>query len=151
MLSLTACWGPNRSAQREEGIHNEIIKYVLWTDHYFYEFGEPVQVRFKLTNISNETLILQSPLGTEPVVDVIIQTGPYLSPTEKHTWSQSHPEDVVSTLVLEPGESYVIEWSQVLSQDQTDYGVEARWFDNYSADRMISLPISHHNPIKGMP
>lgn len=129
LISLTACLTPGRGSQTVSGVANKVIGFELWTDHDSYEAGEPVNVRVKLTNVSNTTVTLRGKSGTESIVDIFIQRGPRFDPIEKLVWSRENPDSVLYTLTLAPGESYQVEWTQVLSTSDS-YGIFVDWLDD---------------------
>lgn len=145
LFSLTACLTPGRGAQVFDGTANKVIAFELWTDHQVYEFGESVNVRVKLTNVSDQAVTLQSRSGVDPVVDIVIQRGPDQNPTEQWILSQENPNNVLYALTLAPGESYEVEQIQVLSVSGT-YSVRAKWLDNFGYQRISSLPILYDVP-----
>ncbi len=141
LLSLTACFPPGRGAKTLKGTTpDRVLSIELWTDHEGYEFGEPVNVRAKLTNISGQTVTLRSKSGIDPVVDIVIGGGP--NATEQRVWSQEQPGDVLYILTLAPGESYEVEWTQNLSVPGS-YGVKVIWIDNAGYRRTSALGISY--------
>ena len=143
LLSLTACFPPGRGAQTFKGTTpDRVLSIELWTNHEVYEFSEPVNVRAKLTNISSEVVHLRSKSGSDPVMDIIIETSTSAEPMEELTWSQAHPDDVLYILELAPGKSYELQWSQVLSQRRS-YRVKVLWVDHANYLRDSWLPISY--------
>lgn len=139
-FSVAGCIVRERSTQRVGGVANNVIAFELRTDHEFYESGEPVNVHVALTNVTDQVITLQSKTGVDPVLDLHIQRGPDQNPIEKRVWSDEHPDDVRYTLTLEPGESYEVEWTQVLSTSDV-YSVGAVWIDSASAQRKGSISI----------
>jgi len=143
LVGLTACFPPGRSAQTLEGrTPDRVLSIELWIDHEQYDFGEPVNVRAKLTNISGQAVNLTSTSGRDPVMDIIIETSTSMEPMEKLIWSQNNPDDVLYTLGLAPGEAYELQWSQVLSQRRS-YRVKVAWVDHSSYPRDSWLSISY--------
>jgi hypothetical protein len=99
-----------------------VIEARIQSDHWYYEFGEPVHIRVMLKNVSRKVQILGNETG--PVVDIsLMRSG------EAHEWAQEHPNDVKRQVTLKPGESYVIEWV-VTPTLQATYNVNAWWADS---------------------
>ncbi|HEY4689170.1 MAG TPA: hypothetical protein VIK33_07640 [Anaerolineae bacterium] len=143
LLSLTACFPPGRGAKTlQDRTPDRVLSIELWIDHEQYDFGEPVNVRAKLTNISGQVVNLTSTSGNDPVMDIIIRTTAVYEPEERLIWSHDHPDDIVYTLELAPGESYELEWSQVPSQ-RRGYAVEVPWVDHTGYRSVSSLAISY--------
>lgn len=141
LLSLTACFPPGRGAKTlHDWTPDRVLAIDLWIDHEQYDFGEPVNVRAKLTNISGEVVHLRSKSGSDPVMDIIIETSTSAEPMEELTWSQAHPDDVLYILELAPGQSYEIRWSQALSQ-RRGYRVKVPWVDHtgYLRDSWLAI------------
>lgn len=67
--------------------------------------GDRVNMRFKVENTRDYTIVLESP--TTPVMDMLIHVvgGPDLL-----TWSSQNPDKVQHRLEWKPGETKTIEW-----------------------------------------
>lgn len=91
---------------------SQIVQYKtkLRTDRKFYDFGEPVRLSFEITNVFTQTVMLRSTSPITPVVDLMLQR---ITPTgggDFYIWSKAHPDQTRQTVVLNPGESYTLEW-----------------------------------------
>jgi len=143
LVGLTACFPPGRDAKTLlDRTPDRVLSVELWIDHEQYDFGEPVNVHAILTNISGQVVNLISKSGSDPVMDIIIRTTAVYEPEERLVWSHDHPDDVLYTLELAPGEAYELEWSQVPSQ-RRGYAVEVPWIDHTGYLRVSSLGISY--------
>jgi hypothetical protein len=98
------CAGEQRSAGD--------LELQICTDKREYQFGETVQVRWQIRNISNEVLTLDG--GEKPAMDIYITEwipasaeGEAEHYAEEH-WSDTHPYE--TQIQLEPGGTYLIEW-----------------------------------------
>jgi hypothetical protein len=127
VLGLLACNGIRIGGGRDPrdpiSLADEVpnlYKLEIWSAHEQYEFGEPVQLRAMVMNLSKKDLKVE--LETEPIIDIVV-----FSRTEadaEKVWSQEHPDQVRHTLTLAPNESYVVEWSLTLSQrDRYDISI----------------------------
>ena len=112
---------PVRSTDRLPGV----IEAEIWSDHWHYDFGEPVRVRVTLKNVSREIQILGGKGENEgkPAVDILMRGG-----IEDYWWSQAYPDKVKNVVTLKPGKAYVVEWV-VTPTLQAQYGFTAWWAD----------------------
>jgi hypothetical protein len=94
--------GCTSSAQMHTAKYNYLI-LKLWSDRSRAQVGEPVRVRFTVTNEGGDTW-LESP--DTPVMDIVVDVvgGPQLL-----AWSDQNPDKVVHRLEWKPGESKTIE------------------------------------------
>jgi hypothetical protein len=84
----------------------------MWTDHQGYEFGDPVTMGVTLTNVTKETMVLQSQSGDTAVVDIEIEAVRNVGDAPiVFQWSKENPDKVQRTITLAPGESYVVTWT----------------------------------------
>jgi len=113
---------------------DHILATELWTDHEFYERGEPVHIHARVTNNSEQEITLRSPSEAVPVVDIVIERGPALTPIELRVWSQEQPDEVVYSRILRAGESYEVEWTVQFSQAD-GYSVDMTWLDHFGYTR----------------
>jgi hypothetical protein len=112
-----------------------LILATLQTDHYCYESSEPILVNFTLENVSADIVMLGT--GEATVVDVIVYND-----TNQYFWSKIHTESLpVTSLQLEPGEIYEIEWSADVPSD-IDYTVKGIWLWEKGSQSEIFLSIS---------
>jgi hypothetical protein len=146
LLSLTACYDPDRGAGTlRDTTPDHVLTIEISTDHVAYKFGEPVNIRAKLTNISSQAIFLQSQSGKEPILNVIFQRGPYDAPIERHDWSQEHPDQVKYTLQLAPTESHEIEWT-LMPVARSVYIIVVPWVDNLGYSGTSGFGISYDVP-----
>jgi hypothetical protein len=68
--------------------------------------GEPVSMRFTVTNTGQRPLVYETP--DEAVMDITVQV---VGGETLLVWSQQNPDKVSHRLEWQPGESKVIEWT----------------------------------------
>ena len=125
LLLAAGCASNLREPVRSTNSLTSVIEAEIRSDHWYYEFGEPVRVRVTLKNVSREIQVLGGKGENEnmPVVEIQMR-----SDAEDRWWSQEHPDDVKRVVTLRPGESYIIEWSMTPTL-QTSYSFGAWWAD----------------------
>jgi hypothetical protein len=114
-LCLALQIGCNPSAQMHTAKYNYLI-LKLWSDRSRARVGEPVRIRFTITNEGGDTWI-ESP--TTPVMDISVKVvgGPRLL-----TWSSQNPDKVQHRIEWRPGETKTIEWAWVPKPEDIAYG-----------------------------
>jgi hypothetical protein len=125
LLLAAGCIDTSRNPVRSTNSLTGVVEAEIQSDHWYYEFGEPVRIHVALKNVSREIQLLGGKGENEnkPVVDVRMRVG-----TEDHWWSQEHPNDVKYLVTLKPGEAYVVEWI-VTPTLQATYDFAAWWAD----------------------
>jgi len=115
VLSLVMQVGCTPSAQMHTAKYNYLI-LKLWSDRSRAQVGEPVRIRFTVTNEGGDTW-LESP--DTPVMDIVVQVvgGPDLL-----TWSSQNPDKVAHRLEWKPGETKVIEWVWIPREEDIAVG-----------------------------
>jgi hypothetical protein len=131
-LALTVVLAGCVDASRERSIRTEGLQKIytidLSTDHQHYEFGEQVQLRTALTNISEYTLTFGSESEAMPAIDVKVNGWPSSVAPEERTWSQENQAQVRTFVVLAPQESYIVTWTLSLSY-KAQYRIDVLWTD----------------------
>lgn len=79
-------------------------------DRKYYDFGQPIRLRFEITNLFTQTVTLRSTSPITPVVDLMLQRIPPAEGAGRYLWSEAHPDRARQTVTLNPGESYTVEW-----------------------------------------
>ncbi len=82
------------------------LKYALCTDKATYQYGEPVQISFTLTNMANKAETLDG--GDKPAIDIRHQGYRY--------WSEENQSTAATKITLEAGSVYTIEWRWIPEQ-----------------------------------
>ena len=125
LLLAAGCIDTSRNPVRSTNSLTGVVEAEIWSDHWYYDSGEPVWVRVTLKNVSREIQALGGKGENEgkPAVDILMRGG-----TEDHWWSQAYPDKVKNQVTLKPGEVYVIEWV-VTPTLQATYGFIAWWAD----------------------
>lgn len=136
---LTSCtfWlGNNERDPKSRTKDDNGLLLTLWIDHYCYEVGESVHVRFTLENTSEKTVVLGG--GDGPAVDAVIYEE---NGDNTISWAEAMTmTETLTSLELEAGETYEIDWS-IIPPDYHAYGVrgiEVRGGEPFH----ISLPMS---------
>lgn len=117
LLSLTMQVGCNPSSRTHMAKYNYLI-LKLQSDRSVARVGEPVHIRFTITNEGGDTW-LESP--TTPVMDIVVSSvgsGKVLI-----FWSAQNPDKVAHRLEWKPGESKVIEFVWTPRQEDIAIGV----------------------------
>lgn len=130
LVGLVACVDTSRDPETSASGLPDIYNVELWSEHRYYEFGEPVNLRATLTNVSEYTLTFGSESGTTPIIDLTIKDFPATATPDERMWSQENLDKVKYLVVLSPGESYVITWALSLSI-QTKYLIDIQWMDPF--------------------
>ncbi len=121
LLLAAGCTSNLRNPVRNTNSLPGVIEAEIQSDHFYYEFGEPVRLRVTLKNVSREPQTLGN--GTGPVVDIhLVASG------KAREWAQEHPDDVKRLVILKPGEGYIVDWI-VIPTGRDSYGVTAFWID----------------------
>ncbi len=68
--------------------------------------GEPVQIRYTVTNTGTRTQVVES--NDKPAMDIVVKV---MGDGNLQVWSVEHPDQVVHRLEWQPGESKTIEWA----------------------------------------
>ncbi len=79
-------------------------------DRKYYDFGQPVRLRFEITNLFTQTITLRSTSPITPAVDLMLQRITPAGVADRYLWSEAHPDRARQPVVLNPGESYTVEW-----------------------------------------
>jgi hypothetical protein len=136
LLLAAGCVSNLREPARGTNSWPGFIEAEIWSDHKYYEFGEPVRIRVTLKNISREIQILgKSGTQNASAVDVTVQAG-----GEEHSWSQEHSEDAKRLITLRPNESYTIGWTLTPTLRST-YNINAWWKDQAGYQDRVGVSI----------
>lgn len=118
VCTLTACKPKAPAASCLEGTTDFTeLKYALCTDHATYQYGEPVQVSFVLTNITNKAVTLDG--GDKSAIDIQHKNYRY--------WSDENKSSAMTKITLEAGEVYTIEWRWIPEQAYIADLFEQEW------------------------
>jgi hypothetical protein len=134
LLLAAGCIDASRDPIRNTNSLTGVIEAEIQSDHFYYEFGEPVRLHVTLKNVSREPQTLGN--GTGPVVDIRLEASGV-----GREWAQEHPNDVKRQVILKPGESYIVEWI-VTPTVRASYGVTAWWTD--STGKRVEMGIGVH-------
>lgn len=127
--------GGCRREQETQQTSDHLLKGVLGTDHNCYELGEPVRITFTVTNTSDHALTLHRP--NESVISLqLVERG-----GRTYSWDPSYgAEEILSYLVLEAGQSYIIEWSAIPAASQGVNILAKVWLEkSYHLDMSLSI------------
>ncbi|HLC34659.1 MAG TPA: hypothetical protein VJJ70_06650 [Anaerolineales bacterium] len=127
--------GGCRRRQETQQNSDHLLKGVLGTDHNCYELGEPVKITFTVTNTSDHALTLHKP--NESVISLQLVEGG----GRTYSWDPSSGmEEPLSYLVLEAGQSYIIEWSVIPAASQGVNILAKVWLEkSYHLDMSLSI------------
>lgn len=116
------------------GAHTE-MGMDLWVSQRCAEAGEPVAIRYTLTNEGPGKLVVQ--LKDAPAMDIVIQINTRENQKQFVRWSDGQPlTDELTQLVLEPGQSKTI---------SMDWPVDPR-----TSFAFVSMDFSYHeDPPRG--
>jgi len=92
----------------------------IQTDRSRGGVGEPVHIRFTVTNSSNQIKILDS--KDTPVLDAVVMELP--SRQVLLSWAALHPDQDTYHLELSPGESKVLEMVWTPTQEEYNQGMK---------------------------
>lgn len=79
--------------------------------------GEPVQIRYTVTNTGTRTQVVES--NEKPAMDIVVEV---LGDGNLQVWSIEHPDKVTHRLEWQPGESKIIEWSWTPKEGDVNVG-----------------------------
>lgn len=121
---LSGCRGKNCNKAANftrDGQHTQITKIELCSNRKSYDRDDVVHIRFTLTNVWDQPLLLTDEV--RPVVDVCTEGDGY----GERCWSDEQgPSPPLTSLLLEPGDSYTIEWDWQ-SDGGGDVIIEGYW------------------------
>ncbi len=134
LLILSACVDTSRQPKTFGDYLTNIYTIELWSEHTFYEFGEPVNLRATLTNISTDTITFRGKSGADPILDINIRTPGGGGPEER-VWSKENSDRVKYSVTLAPQESYIITWTLPLSF-RTTYIIDVLWINPKEGEQL---------------
>lgn len=134
LFSFTACVDTSRQPEIATSQLTGVYAIELWSEHEFYEFGEPVNLRATLTNVSTDTITFEGKSGTTPVLDINVRAADWPG-HEERIWSKENLNQVKHLVTLAPQESYIITWTLSLSF-RTSYAVEVLWIDPREGEQL---------------
>jgi hypothetical protein len=79
--------------------------------------GQPVHIRFSVTNEGSRDWVLESP--DTPVMDIVVDV---VGGENLLTWSSQNPDKVAHRLEWKPGESKTIEWVWIPKEEDIAVG-----------------------------
>ena len=143
LLLAAGCTDTSRNPARNTNFLTGVIEAEIQSDHFYYEFSEPVSLRVTLKNVSREPQTLGD--GAEPVVDIRLETSGV-----GREWAQEHPNDVKRQVVLKLGESYIVEW--IVTPTGRAYYVATAWWTDSKGDRTdMGIPVDYGTSLPGQP
>jgi hypothetical protein len=112
LLMQIACDGGRKGT----AVYNDLVLTVE-ANRSQARVGEPVQIRFTITNTGRQTEVVES--NDKPVMDIIVQV---VGDRPLLVWSEQNPDQVSHHLQWQPGESKIIEWSWTPKQGDVYVG-----------------------------
>ncbi|MBA3532805.1 MAG: hypothetical protein H0T73_12845 [Ardenticatenales bacterium] len=114
-----------------------LVEGTIWSEHRIYRQEELLHARFTLKNITEKEVVLERADG--PVVDIFLSGG-----AEGGRWSEgAGASQDLSRLVLQPGESYLIEWTAPPLQ-QGNNVIAGEWWGRLKRRESASVSICVH-------
>ena len=138
IVLLAGCVDTSREPITTKDELPSVYRVEMWSAHEFYEFGEPVNLRATLTNISTGMITFRGKNDVTPVLDVNVRAADWPGHEEK-IWSKENPASVKYQITLAPQESYIITWTLTLSF-KTSYVVDMLWIDPREGEQFRGGP-----------
>lgn len=106
LIVLTSCTiGPTDKAISGTAELDDLV-LKLETNRSQAHVGEPVQIRYTVTNTGTRTQVVES--NDKPAMDIVVKV---MGDGNLQVWSVEHPDKVTHRLEWQPGESKTIEWA----------------------------------------
>lgn len=121
------------------------VRITLWSPKRLYTTGEQIHIVSSIENLSGQLITIESKDGA-PVFDLTyieFESGKTI------TWSDAHSELANTTIELQPGEKFQVEWD-IVPRTENEYGFKVFvWLQQGTVEASTTLLVSYgHSYIK---